>query len=233
MDSPRAPSGSDLMEMEVMMKILKMKGMSTVVGDQCQFGLRTEDATGTSTPARKRTRFMSNSGEILKELGRLCPGDHIHQHLVSGRAEKVAVYPEGLCRAICRGLIKQMELEKGHVKSLMNLNGNDSIQNVPEDEESQNHWQEAWDDVSGKELDPAGVRAARSLEIEHVNMKKVWRKIPRAEAKRQGCKMIGTRWVDIDKGDDKKPDYRSRLVAKEFNNGQEEGLYASTPHWRL
>ena len=78
-------------------------------------------------------------------------------------------------------------------------------------------------------MDPAGVRAARSLEIEHVNMKKVWRKIPRAEAKRQGCKMIGTRWVDIDKGDDKKPDYRSRLVAKEFNNGQEEGLYASTP----
>ena len=41
--------------------------------------------------------------------------------------------------------------------------------------------------------------------------------------------MIGTRWVDIDKGDEKTPDYRSRLVAKEFNNGQEEGLYASTP----
>ena len=35
--------------------------------------------------------------------------------------------------------------------------------------------------------------------------------------------------MDIDKGDEKKPDYRSRLVAKEFNNGQEEGLYASTP----
>ena len=43
---------------------------------------------------------------------------------------------------------------------------------MPEDEESQNRWQEAWDDVSGKELDPAGVRAARSLEIKHVNMKK-------------------------------------------------------------
>ena len=26
-----------------------------------------------------------------------------------------------------------------------------------------------------------------------------------------------------------KPDYRSRLVTKEFNNGQEEGLDASTP----
>ena len=111
----------------------------------------------------------------------------------------------------------------------MSIKGSESVQDVPEDGESQSSWQEAWDDVSGKELDPAGVQAARALEIEHVDMKKVWRNIPRAEAKKQGCKMIGTRWVDIDKGDDKKPDYRSRLVAKEFNNGQEEGLYASTP----
>ena len=83
--------------------------------------------------------------------------------------------------------------------------------------------------MCGQELDPAGVRAARDLEIKHANMKSVWRKITRSEAKRQGCKVIGTRWVDIDKGDEKKPDYRSRLVAKEFNNGQGEGLYASTP----
>ena len=53
--------------------------------------------------------------------------------------------------------------------------------------------------------------------------------MPRAEAIRQVCKLTGTRWVDIDKGDEKTPDYRSRLVATEFNNGQEEGLYASTP----
>ena len=86
-----------------------------------------------------------------------------------------------------------MELEGGHVKHLMKLSRNDSIQNAPEDEENQSQWQEAWDDVSVKDLDPAGVQAARSLEIEHVNMKKVWRKIPRAEATRQGCKMIGTR----------------------------------------
>ena len=35
--------------------------------------------------------------------------------------------------------------------------------------------------------------------------------------------------MDIDKGDTNKPDYRSRLVAKEINTGYEEGLYASTP----
>ena len=44
-----------------------------------------------------------------------------------------------------------------------------------------------------------------------------------------GCKVVGGRWVDVDKGDLHRPDYRSRFVAKEINTGYEEGLYASTP----
>ena len=44
-----------------------------------------------------------------------------------------------------------------------------------------------------------------------------------------GCKVVGGRWVDVDKGDSSRPDYRSRFVAKEINTGYEEGLYASTP----
>ena len=135
----------------------------------------------------------------------------------------------GLCRAICKGLMRQIDIEKNQVISLLSLSAIDKVGDIPESEEDEYSWQSAWDDVSGKELNPSGVRMARALEIDHVNMKRVWRKITRSEAKRQGCKMIGTRWVDIDKGDEKKPDYRSRLVAKEFNTGQEEGLYASTP----
>ena len=111
----------------------------------------------------------------------------------------------------------------------MNITSSEKDIEVPEAEEDDLSWTSAWDDVSGKELKPEGVRKARALEIEHVNMKKVWRKISRAEATRQGCKFIGTRWVDVDKGDERSPDYRSRLVAKEFNTGQEDGLYASTP----
>ena len=106
--------GTTSWKLEVMMDILKMKGVHTVIGDQCQFGLETTGGAGTAVPARKRTRFMPKSAEIFKELGRLCPGDHVHQHLVSGRAEKAAIYPEGLCRAICRGLVKQMEVERSH-----------------------------------------------------------------------------------------------------------------------
>ena len=136
---------------------------------------------------------MSNFDEILKELDKLCPGDHKHQHLVSGRAQEAAVYPDGLCRAICRGLIRQIENERNHLRAMLRLCALDKVREVPDCEEKEMPWQSAWDDVSGKELNPNGVRAARALEIEHVVAKKVWRKLPRAEAVRQGCKMITTR----------------------------------------
>ena len=54
-------------------------------------------------------------------------------------------------------------------------------------------------------------------------------KIPRAQATRKGWKIIKTRWVDINKGDDENPNYRSRLVGKEFNTGPVDGLFAGTP----
>ena len=44
-----------------------------------------------------------------------------------------------------------------------------------------------------------------------------------------GYKLVDTGWIDTDKGDRTNPVYRSRLVGKEFNTGQEEGLFASTP----
>ena len=37
------------------------------------------------------------------------------------------------------------------------------------------------------------------------------------------------RWVDINKGDRLKPNYRSRLVAKEFNTSADPDLHAATP----
>ena len=36
-------------------------------------------------------------------------------------------------------------------------------------------------------------------------------------------------WIDINKGDNTNPLYRSRLVAKEFNDGKDDSLYAGTP----
>ena len=46
---------------------------------------------------------------------------------------------------------------------------------------------------------------------------------------RTGKKPIGVRWVDINKGDDRKPRYRSRLVAKELSLDKRDDLFAATP----
>ena len=58
---------------------------------------------------------------------------------------------------------------------------------------------------------------------------RVYNKIHRSQAVRNGWKIIKTRWIDINKGDDVNPKYRSRLVRKEFNTGEMEGLFAGTP----
>ena len=51
-----------------------------------------------------------------------------------------------------------------------------------------------------------------------------------SEAKKSGLgKLIQGRWIDINKGDKDRPDYRSRYVGKEFNTGVDPDLYAATP----
>ena len=44
-----------------------------------------------------------------------------------------------------------------------------------------------------------------------------------------GKQPIGTRWVDVNKGDDINPEYRSRLVAQEVKTSKNDELFAATP----
>ena len=44
-----------------------------------------------------------------------------------------------------------------------------------------------------------------------------------------GKEPIGTRWVDVNSGDEVNPDYRSRLVAQEIQRDRREDLFAATP----
>ena len=59
--------------------------------------------------------------------------------------------------------------------------------------------------------------------------KQVWIKISRRQAIANGWKIIKILWLDINKGDDDKPIYRSRAVGKEFNDRAISGLFAGTP----
>ena len=87
------------------------------------------------------------------------------------------------------------------------------------------------DNVSGKVLNPKLVHAARLDEVKGINEGKVWDIVPVSECfKRTGKPPIRGRWVDVNKGDDNDPNYRSRWVGMEFkvNDGRED-LFAATP----
>ena len=61
------------------------------------------------------------------------------------------------------------------------------------------------------------VMEARRVEMAYFAQKGVWQKRPHGEAKRvTGRPPITVRWVDVNKGDDLVPKYRSRLVARQL-----------------
>ena len=86
------------------------------------------------------------------------------------------------------------------------------------------------DDVSGQVLDTALVIIARKKEMHQFNFHKVYTKVPIEECTRMtGKGPIGSRWIDINKGDATNPNYRSRLVAKEIKREHADEMFAATP----
>ena len=88
------------------------------------------------------------------------------------------------------------------------------------------------DDVNGGFLDPEMVREARVEEIAGFLAMQVYRRIPIGKC--GSHHVIKTRWVDTNKGDERSPEIRCWLVAKEMkrrNNTEEESanFFASTP----
>lgn len=58
----------------------------------------------------------------------------------------------------------------------------------------------------------------------------MYSKVPVTECIRcTGKQPIGSKWIDINKGDAKSPNYRSRLVAKEIKRGPSDEMFAATP----
>ena len=58
----------------------------------------------------------------------------------------------------------------------------------------------------------------------------VYEKVPIEECwKETGKGPVGEKWVDANKVDKEKPEYRYRLVAKETKKDKREDLFAATP----
>ena len=72
----------------------------------------------------------------------------------------------------------------------------------------------AFDDVSGESLEAGKVREARREEIAYFKSIKVYEKVTTSDSSSTtGRAPIAVLWIDINKGDSRKPLYRSRLVA--------------------
>ena len=97
------------------------------------------------------------------------------------------------------------------------------------EEDEQEELEEVWDDVSGTQFDPKAARTARIEEVECIHKMNLYTKVPAAECRNKtGKAHIFVRWIDVSKGDVERPNYRSRLVAREINTHKREDLFAAT-----
>ena len=85
-------------------------------------------------------------------------------------------------------------------------------------------------DMSGQHLERYLVRAARKEEMDKVSEHEVYTKRPIAECvTATGKQPIGSKRIDINKGDKLSPSNRSRLVAKEIERTPRKEAFAATP----
>ena len=146
-----------------------------------------------------------------------------------------------LCKAIIQGCRAQLREDGrilvGHVGILPRESDDwseeqfttktEKLLNVQIKKEDQ---QEFKDSVTGQLLVPDLVREARRKEMEYFEIREVWLRRPMADATRHmGKPPISVRWIDVNKGDDLNPEYRSRLVAREIRRFGEEPVFAPTP----
>ena len=70
-----------------------------------------------------------------------------------------------------------------------------------------------FDDLTGQSLDKRMAREARKLEMQFFRNMEVCDRVPRWTAARDSCKVITTRCLDINKGDQRNPNCRARQVS--------------------
>ena len=232
-EHPKTATSWKMIEVE---RVSHMNGVDIVQTDMCEFGMLSKDENGVGL-VKKPTYMMTNSPEVAKRIGRICcnrdcPKSEHHRHvkLINGRAGHAQVYPRALCRAVCEGVASQKKIDSCNlvmldVMSLAEINdfGSDELHEVHSD-------MEAFDDVTNEPLLPKLVIKARAEELKYFDEMGVYEYASLDECRRLTGKMpIGTRWIDVNKGDSVKPNYRSRLVAKEYKVDVRPDLFAATP----
>ena len=209
-------------------KLRTIDGMRCVRCDQCQFGMTSVDREGNVGPACEATGFMTNDEYIAEAVNRRCFGGDDHIHLLSGRARPCEKYPPRLVAAILRALRQSTRAAGcGVARRMMGRDRQLTIAAVeagPTLEETEllslldgaDGDQESRDRSTGLPVNPEMVKKARELEMQYMEELKVLEDSDRDVCVAEtGRPPIPTDWVDINKGDSLRPNYRSRLVCQE------------------
>ena len=233
------PSTATSWSMPEVLEMLIKEDVELVEVDMCDFGMKSEDAEGVGL-VRKRTKILTNSQEVARRVARKCDGGHRHVNLISGRAKRAQLYPRAFSRAFCEGVAAQKRLHALGLRTspIMSIDemaeaarkvtGQEELGRSPSEMLHEDEYAE--DDQSGGELIPELVKEARKSEIDYFRSMEVYDKFAIQECLDvTGCDPISVRWVDINKGDSLCPNYRSRLVAREFNTSDKPEWYAATP----
>ena len=95
---------------------------------------------------------------------------------MEGRARSAAVYPQELCRTICRATLEQAKADAGDLVCIQCVDGNDD-EHINEVAFEEPQWKSYWDDLTSRELDRGMVEAARAEELAVVKKMQEWRKV--------------------------------------------------------
>ena len=195
--------------------------------DFCMLGMRSKDQGGEG-PAKNKTGIMTNSPLLTEELNKFqCNKEHRHVELTNGRAHKCQIYPDEFCRFVCKTVMKENNQEE--FKTIDMLSDTMKEQNItdvtkeinalmalemptPHDDIYKSF--DFVDDITGRPLDHKLASEARKLEMDFFKRMRVYEKVLRWKAREDGGKVVTTRWIDVNKGDLRNPNYRARLVGR-------------------
>jgi len=144
------------------------------------------------------------------------------------------VYPDELCIQILKGIHAQLKHD-GYTEDGVHglqMPSDEALFEVDPVELGNGCSGRFRDDLTGQPLRDNLVQEARAKELEFFAAKGVWEKILRTESRGFTHKRpVSVRWVDVNKGDDLNPNYRSRLVARQLKAHDRSGetFFAPTP----
>ncbi len=222
------PRWASSWELKAMKDLKRAPSVDVVQGDQCQYGAVAPHGPRAGDPVFKPTGFMSNSPEILRQLSRRCTGQGgacsrpmggRHVTCSGSLTAEMAKYPRDLCRAVLKGITAQLRADRQLKPGCFGVQAADDEEEIAQQlyGPAQGYSGRYRDDLTGQVLRDDLVKAARMKELAFFHSKGVWVKVPREKAKATtGKNPISVRWVDVNKGDEAAPNYRSRLVARQI-----------------